>query len=313
MSARVERLGSWRATTARRRARALVVAIACTIAAGCGSSSDLGTTQTTSQTPPATQTAPSTETSTTTTSTTTTPSDAEASGELDRIPQAPPSTGTLPALPSSVNATTVQQYLRAVFDDAQHFWAQEFSRAAAPYSPAQLTLFARAVHSGCGAQADTGPFYCPANHGVYLDLSFFEALAHHAGVGPFGLAYIVGHELGHHVQFLTGISHRVAALDQQDPAGANGRGVRVELQADCLAGVWAHSSQARGQLTEADLNDAFTTAALVGDDFQQRAAGRVVDSALWTHGSSEQRQRWLITGFRSGNPSECDTFSSNTL
>ncbi len=160
-------------------------------------------------------------------------------------------------------------------------------------------IFVSAVHSGCGAQADTGPFYCPANGTVYLDLSFFEALARQAGVGPFGQAYIVGHELGHHVQHLVGVAGRVAVLDQQNPTGANARSVRVELQADCPAGVWAHSGQARGQLTDADLNDALQTAALVGDDFQH-AAGRVPDSSLWTHGSSAQRQHWLTTGFSVG-------------
>ena len=214
-------------------------------------------------------------------------------------------------MPSSITAETERSYLAAVFNDAQRFWQHEFSQAGAQYVPARLVLFASAVHSGCGVQADTGPFYCGGDRTVYLDLSFFESLARHAGVGPFGQAYIVGHELGHHVQHVIGVAGRVAALDQQDPGGANPRSVRVELQADCLAGVWAHSSQARGQLTEADLNDALKTAALVGDDYQQRAAGRVVDSALWTHGSSAQRQHWLTSGFQSGRPSSCDTFTSN--
>ena len=183
--------------------------------------------------------------------------------------------------------------------------------AGVQYAPARLVLFASATHSGCGPAEDTGPFYCGADRTVYLDVSFFQALARHAGVGPFGQAYIVGHELGHHVQFVTGVSHRVAALDQQNPTGANARSVRVELQADCLSGVWAHSSQARGQLSDADLADALKAAMLVGDDFQQRAAGHVPDSSLWTHGSSAQRQEWLTTGFESGRPASCDTFAGN--
>jgi uncharacterized protein len=217
----------------------------------------------------------------------------------------------MPPAPASATPGNERAYLRAVFNDTNRFWRQEFNRAGVEYRPARLVLFRSAVHSGCGKQENVGPFYCGANQTVYLDLTFFDALARHAGVGPFGQAYIVGHELGHHVQFVLGISHRVAVLDQHEPGGANARSVRIELQADCLAGVWAHSSQARGQLTEADLDDAVRTAALVGDDFQQHASGRVVDSALWTHGSSAQRQHWLTTGFRSGKPESCDTFAGS--
>jgi predicted metalloprotease len=175
--------------------------------------------------------------------------------------------------------------------------------------PAQLTLFSQAVQSGCGAQADVGPFYCPANHGIYLDVRFFQLMAQRFGVGSFGQAYVVGHEFGHHVQNLLGISHRVAAADQQDPAGKNARSVRVELQADCLAGVWAHSVYQRGELTDDDLNQALKTAAVIGDDFQSRMAGQTVDPSLWTHGSSQQRQTWLKRGFEQGDPGACDTFT----
>ena len=284
----------------------LAVWIVCACVAGCGSSGHSSSAQTSSG---ASSTAAQTGTSTTT-STTTTP-EADISGKLDTLPKATPATGTLPPAPSSTTAATERTYLNAVFSDAQRFWQQEFSQSGVQYAPARLVLFASAVHSACGAQSGTGPFYCGADRTVYLDLSFFQLLARHAGVGPFGQAYIVGHELGHHVQHLIGVDRRVAALDQHDPNGANARSVRVELQADCMAGVWAHSSQARGQLTEADLGDALKTAALVGDDFQQHAAGRAVDSALWTHGSSAERQHWLTTGFRSGHPGSCDTFVSN--
>lgn len=281
-----------------RPACALVVTIVCAFAAGCGSSSHSGAASTTSQT------------GTSTPASTTTPREADVSGRLDSLPRGEQATGTLPPAPSSVTPETERAYLEAVFNDAQRFWEKEFSEGGIPYAHAKLVLFTRAVHSGCGTQADVGPFYCGADRGIYLDLNFFEALAHHAGVGPFGQAYILGHEFGHHVQFLVGISGRVAALDEHDPSGAKARSVRVELQADCLSGVWAHSSQARGELTEADLGDALKTAALVGDDFQQHAAGRVVDSAMWTHGSSAQRQHWLKTGFESGRPGSCDTFAS---
>lgn len=278
------------------------VVAACLLLVGCGSSSPSATSATTSTGAPAA----------TTGTTATTGPEAEISGKLDSLPQAPKATGTLAAQPTSTSTPSEHAYLHEVFNDAQRFWEREFSEARIQYVPARLRLFAGTVHTGCGAQADSGPFYCPADHTVYLDLGFFELLARHAGVGPFGQAYIVGHELGHHVQFLIGVTHRVAALNQQQPSGENARSVRVELQADCLSGVWAYSSQARGQLTEADLNDALKTAALVGDDFQMRAAGHVVDSALWTHGSSAQRQHWLTTGFESGRPDACDTFGTTS-
>ena len=280
----------------------LLVAIGCGLTAGCGSSSSSTASQTTGQ-----SSTPAQSTTSTPATTATTP-DADIAGKLDTLPNGP-AEAALPSPPTTITAATEEQYLTAVFNDAQRFWDQEFRAAGAQYAPARARVFASVVHSGCGAQADTGPFYCPANRTIYLDLSFFELLAHQAGIGPFGQAYIIGHELGHHVQHLTGIDVRVAALDQQDPSGSSARSVAVELQADCLAGVWAHSVQARGELTEADLIDALKTATVVGDDFQQRAAGRVVDSSMWTHGSSEQRQQWLTTGFKSGKPDACDTFA----
>jgi predicted metalloprotease len=281
---------------------AAAVVLAALVATGCGSSSSSSTAGTTATT--ASQTTASATASQSTTASTT---DTAIESQLHRLPEAPDATGTLPAPPTS--RTVDQAYLRSVFNDAQRMWQQEFAQGGIHYSPARLTLFSNAVHSGCGTQENVGPFYCGASHGIYLDLRFFDLLARHAGVGRFAQAYIIGHEFGHHVQFLLGVSRQVAALNQSDPAGENARSVRVELQADCLAGVWAHSSHTRGELTTADLHDALRTAALIGDDFQQRSSGNIVDSGLWTHGSSEQRQRWLITGFESGKPSACDTFS----
>jgi predicted metalloprotease len=160
------------------------------------------------------------------------------------------------------------------------------------------------------ARAYVGPFYCPADHGVYLDTRFVDALARSAGVqlGDFAQAYVVAHEVAHHVQVLLGITQRVRAEDQQDPAGENARSVRLELQADCLAGVWKHSSYQRGDLRESDFEDALRAAAVVGSDFQQRLAGATITPEDWTHGSSRQRQQWLTTGFEQGRPDACDTF-----
>jgi predicted metalloprotease len=204
----------------------------------------------------------------------------------------------------------MRTYLHAVFNDGQSFWHHEFTSAGLQYAPARLTLFAHAVtSSGCGAQEGVGPFYCGANHGMYLDLRFFQAMAQRFGVGGFAQAYVVGHEFGHHIQTLTGILQRRAVADQQDPAGQNDRSVRTELQADCLAGVWAHSVYQRAKITGADIDEALRAAQVIGDDFQQHISGRAVDSGLWTHGSSAQRQRWLKIGFEQGDPAACDTFS----
>ena len=269
------------------RVAALLACLAL-IAAGCGSGSSTSTTKTT----PATTTAPG------------------GNGKLEQLPKAPePSGGGKARSLASASASDERTYLREVFNDVQSFWDREFSQASQTYTPARLTIFTQSVQSGCGAQADVGPFYCPANHGIYLDLGFFQAMAHRFGVSGFAQAYVVGHEFGHHLQTLLGISAQVHAANQQDPAGENARSVRLELQADCLAGVWAHSVYSRGELTQEDLDQALRKAAVIGDDFQARMAGHVVDSSLWTHGSSQQRQRWLVTGFENGDPAACDTFS----
>jgi predicted metalloprotease len=145
---------------------------------------------------------------------------------------------------------------------------------------------------------------------VYLDLRFFTDLASNAGVGSAAQAYIVGHEFGHHVQDLVGIASSVADANRADPSGKNARSVKFELQADCLAGVWGHSAYPRSGLTLRDLDEALKAAEVIGDDYIQRAAGEVVDSSAWTHGSSQQRQHWVRTGYQSGRPSACDTFGS---
>ena len=213
----------------------------------------------------------------------------------------------------SSDAADERAFLSAVFHDAEALWMREFAAAGLDYTPAQLTIFHDQVHTACGTQsAGVGPFYCPADRGVYLDTRFFDALGQAVGVrlGAFARAYVVAHEVAHHVQVLLGITGRVRAADQADPAGRNGRSVRLELQADCFAGIWKHATYQRGQLTEEDLADALRAAAVVGDDFQQRRATGTISPEDWTHGSSQQRQHWLTTGFEQGEPAACDTFGS---
>jgi uncharacterized protein len=236
-----------------------------------------------------------------------TPTPAVHSAELARFAQAPEPSGVPPSSSGGRSA-----FLRAVFDDAEALWMREFQGAGVTYRPARLTIFAQQIQTACGpAEASSGPFYCPASSGVYLDPTFFAALSRAVGVriGDFAQAYVVAHEVAHHVQTLLGITRQKAVADSQDPAGANGRSVRFELQADCLAGVWMHSVYRRGELTDTDLGEALTAAAVVGDDFVRNAAGGTRPPETWTHGSSAQRRQWLKTGFVEGMPGSCDTFS----
>jgi uncharacterized protein len=278
---------------------ALVLA-ACMAAlvSGCGSSNEAGSTD--SATAAATTTAESREAP---------DIEGDVIGRLPEVPAATPET----AHPTSPDGSGGDAFLTAVFDDVQAMWKREFEAAGERYVPATLTIFRDQVDTKCGTQsANVGPFYCPADRGVYLDTRFFDALARTAGVrlGDFAQAYVIGHEVGHHVQVLLGISHRVAAADQQDRAGQNARSVRVELQADCFAGIWKHSSYQRGEVTEEGVADALRAAAVVGDDFQQRKATGTISPHDWTHGSSAQRQHWLTVGFEEGRPAACDTFAS---
>ena len=268
--------------------RWLPILCAAVLVAGCGSSSGSG-----KASPEASATATATAT--------------VRSPDLQRLSQAPAPSHSAP----SSHGASRNAFLRAVFDDAEALWQREFRSAGLTYRPARLTIFSQQVHTACGpASAGTGPFYCPASAGVYLDPTFFATLSRRVGVriGDFAQAYVVAHEIGHHVQTLLGLTRQKAAADQADPAGANARSVRFELQADCFAGVWMHSVYRRGELTDADLQEALDAAAVVGDDFQQHLAGQRRPPELWTHGSSEQRRRWLKTGFVDGRPASCDTF-----
>jgi hypothetical protein len=198
-------------------------------------------------------------------------------------------------------------------DDIQEFWPED-PDVGLEYQPATLVLFTDAVSTGgCGnAPSSVGPFYCPADSTVYVDLSFFRELAdRYAAPGDFARVYVLAHELGHHVQNLLGDNARVHREQQQAPDRANELSVRLELQADCYAGVWANSAQDRGLVEPGDIDEGLDAAAAVGDDRLQEQAGAEVRPDSWTHGSSESRQRWFRAGFDSGDVEACNTFAAN--
>ena len=205
----------------------------------------------------------------------------------------------------------VSDFVARVLGSTEDVWGSVFSQSGERYSAPQLTLFSGAVQSACGfASSASGPFYCPSDQRVYLDTSFFDELARMGGAGDFAAAYVIGHEVGHHVQTLLGTSDQVRSAQQRaNEAGANRLQVAMELQADCFAGVWAyHANQTVRVLEPGDVEEGLAAAQAIGDDRLQRNAGRAVTPDSFTHGSSAERQRWLSAGLRSGDPGACDTF-----
>ncbi|MEB3160415.1 MAG: neutral zinc metallopeptidase [Synechocystis sp.] len=201
--------------------------------------------------------------------------------------------------------------------DTEDTWHQVFQEMGGTYQEPKLVLFSGSVQSACGyAQAAMGPFYCPGDRKVYLDLSFYQDLKNrHNAPGDFAQAYVIAHEVGHHVQTLLGISPKVQAMKQRvSPKQANDLSVRLELQADCFAGVWANRAQkARQILEQGDIEEALNAASQIGDDRLQRQAQGYVVPDSFTHGSSQQRMRWFTRGIQSGDLRQCDTFSSNNI
>lgn len=207
------------------------------------------------------------------------------------------------------------QVVSAVLDSAQGEWTRIFAKMGTQYQPARLVLFRDAIQSACGfAESATGPFYCPGDQKVYIDLGFYDELSSRFGAaGDFAQAYVLAHELGHHVQNLLGIERKVRAAQQRDPRQQNELSVRMELQADCFAGVWGADYQAKGGLEAGDMEEGMRAAASVGDDRIQKMSQGYVNPEGFTHGSSEQRQRWFNQGFKTGDPKQCDTFSASGL
>jgi predicted metalloprotease len=228
---------------------------------------------------------------------------------------AAPPPGSAPA-PTSPEEENQIQFVSTVLDDSQQTWERIFANSGQPYRRAKLVLFTDTVSSGCGyAQAAMGPFYCPADEKVYIDLGFYNELQERFGApGDFAQAYVIAHEIGHHIQNLLGFDDQVRRAQGQDPDRANELSVGLELQADCFAGVWAHSMDPslRGAeepaLQEGDLDEALNAAAAVGDDRIQSQGSGEVNPETWTHGSAEQRSQWFHRGFESGDVDSCDTF-----
>ncbi len=200
-------------------------------------------------------------------------------------------------------------FVSEVLDDSQSTWSRVMPGGR--YQEAKLILFRGSTGSGCGVgQSQMGPFYCPLDHSVYIDLSFFDDLRARLGApGDFAQAYVIAHEIGHHVQNLLGTSDKVHKASAVAQKGAGGLSVKLELQADCFAGIWAHDAERRKILEMGDVEEALAAAAAIGDDRLQKAGQGHVSPETWSHGSSEQRAYWLRRGMKSGDPAECNTFA----
>ena len=203
-----------------------------------------------------------------------------------------------------------EPFVCAVLASTEDVWNQEFAKRGAEYPDPKLNVFSGGVGTqGCGyAQSAVGPFYCPGDRQIYLDTQFFQEMQTKLGArGDYAAAYVIAHEVGHHIQTVTGVAGQIEnAKRGRDRAGQNALQVRMELQADCYAGVWAHFSEKMGEVEEGDLEEALNAANAIGDDTLQRNAGRRPMPDSFTHGTSEQRMRWFATGYRSGQMESCD-------
>lgn len=204
------------------------------------------------------------------------------------------------------------QFVTFVLNDTQATWTRILASENVPYRHAKLVLFRNSIDSRCGmAQSATGPFYCPEDEKVYIDLGFFDELKRRfAAPGEFAQAYVLAHEIGHHVQKLLGIEGKARAAQERDSRAAKAISVRLELQADCFAGVWAHSTEQRHLLDVGDIDAALKAAAAVGDDRLQRMSTGHVNPETFTHGSSAQRTEWFQRGFNGGTVGSCNTFQN---
>lgn len=225
--------------------------------------------------------------------------------------QAPAAGAPGQATAPSANAT--DSFVRKVLGSTEDTWSALFSKQGADYPEPTLVFYSGRGMSGCGsAQSAMGPFYCPADRKVYLDTSFFDELGRMGGAGDFAAAYVIAHEVGHHIQTVTGVADQVRRAQQRaSKAEENQLQVRMELQADCYAGVWGGRNKTL--LDAGDIDEAMRAAQAIGDDTLQRSAGQRVRPESFTHGSAEQRKRWFMKGFQSGDPAQCDTFNTATL
>lgn len=230
--------------------------------------------------------------------------------DISQLLGGPPTSSGASSPVNDASEEELIEFVSFVLDDNQAVWGQLLPQMGQPYREAKLVVFRDLVRSACGmAQAATGPFYCPGDDNLYIDLGFYDELRQQFGApGDFAQAYVIAHEIGHHVQNLLGIEQEVRQLQRGRPADANALSVSMELQADCLAGVWGHSAAQRDILDPGDLEEGLNAAAAIGDDRIQRGSGQRVNPDAFTHGSSAQRVEWLRRGFDSGDPSACDTF-----
>jgi predicted metalloprotease len=226
-----------------------------------------------------------------------------------------PSSGAAPAQPIDPASDPDRELVETVdivMGDLQEFWGRTLGQR---YRPARLVLFTDATETACGyGQSAMGPFYCPPDEKAYIDLSFYRDLERRFGApGDFAQAYVLAHEIGHHVQNVLGIADEVRRTQAQRPGEANDLSVRMELMADCFAGVWGNSTSKRGIMEPGDVEEGLRAAAAIGDDRLQRQAGGRVAPESFTHGTSEQRARWLRTGLETGDYKKCDTFQARSL